>query len=171
VVLTELPGTWWPSLLTELDSIYLLHTRHYGPDLAARVPKLPSEYCRDQVYVGASFHARFEATDAVERAYSANVLWGSDYPHGEGTFQYPEHWDDEPMTHLALRHTYAGLPAEPVRAMAGENAVRAYRLDRPALAAVAARINAPTEAGLARPVADVPDGGGVLAFRTVGAWA
>ena len=103
IVLTELPGTWWSAVLTELDSIYLLHTRHYGPDLAERVPRLPSEYCRDHVYVGASFQAPFEAEDAVARGYAANVLWGSDYPHGEGTFQFPDDPDAEPMTRVAMR--------------------------------------------------------------------
>jgi hypothetical protein len=55
--------------------------------------------------------------------------------------------------------------------MLGENAVRAYHLDADALAAVAARIAAPTLAELAVPVTTVPEGGGVLAFRSVGPWA
>jgi hypothetical protein len=49
--------------------------------------------------------------------------------------------------------------------------VRAYGLDGPALAEVAARIGAPTTADLAVPVDDVPTDGGLLAFRQVGAWA
>jgi predicted TIM-barrel fold metal-dependent hydrolase len=171
LVLTELPGTWWPYVLTELDSIYLLNTRAYGPELATRVPKLPSDYCREQVFVGASFLARFEAEHAVEHGYQGNVIWGSDYPHAEGTFQYPDRWDDEPLTHVAMRHTFAGLDDDAIRAMIGENAVRAYGLDGSALTEVARRIGAPSCAELSVPVDTVPDDGGLLAFRQVGAWA
>ena len=65
LVLTESPGTWWNFVLKEMDSIYLTDTRSYGPSEKERVPRLPSEYAREQVYIGASFHARFEAEDAI----------------------------------------------------------------------------------------------------------
>ena len=171
LVLTELPGTWWPYTLNELDSIYLLNTRVYGPELAQRVPRLPSDYCREHVFVGGSFLARFEAEDAVAEGYESNVIWGSDYPHAEGTFQYPDSWDDEPLTRVAMRHTFAGIEAGATRLMVGENAVRAYGLDGAALADVAARIGAPSGEDLAVPVDDIPTDGGLLAFRQVGAWA
>ena len=115
-MLTELPGTWWSYTLNELDSIYLLNTRAYGPELAERVPRLPSDYCREQVFVGGSFLARFEAEDAVAEGYESNVIWGSDYPHAEGTFQYPDSWDDEPLTRVAMRYTFAGIDADATRA-------------------------------------------------------
>jgi predicted TIM-barrel fold metal-dependent hydrolase len=171
LVLTELPGTWWTYTLNELDSIYLLNATAYGPELAERVPKLPSAYCREQVFIGGSFLARFEAEDAVAQGYESNVIWGSDYPHAEGTFQYPDSWDDEPLTRVAMRYTFAGIDPRATTLMVGQNAVRAYGLDGPALAEVAARIAAPTTADLAVPVDDIPTDGGLLAFRQVGAWA
>jgi predicted TIM-barrel fold metal-dependent hydrolase len=171
LILTELPGTWWPYVLNELDSIHILHADIYGPDLLERVPRLPSEYCAENVFVGASFLARFEAQDAVERGYSGNVLWGSDYPHAEGTFQYPGSWDEEPLTHVALRHTFAGLEQGSVAGMVGENALRAYGLDRDAMVGVANRISAPTYDQVSVPVDQVPTDGGRLAFRTYGPWA
>jgi len=69
------------------------------------------------------------------------------------------------MTHLAMRNTYAGLPAEPVRKMLGENAVRVYGFDAEKLGSVAARINAPTLEQLSHPIEERPSHWG-LAFRT-----
>ena len=104
------------------------------------------------------------------------MCWGSDYPHTEGTFQYPSDWNDEPVTHLALRSSYAGLPHSVIRNMVGENAIRAYGLDRDALAARHGRIAAPTIESIDRPLAAIPQrggdvAGGSLAFRTFGVWS
>ena len=166
LVLTELPGQWWPSLLNELDSIYL----QFYDALAERVPRRPSEYLQRSYFIGASFQSHAEAEAAVRDGYTANVLWGSDYPHTEGTFQYPASWEEPPITHLSMRFAYAGLPAEGVRRMLGENAIDVYGLDRKALEAVAARINAPTLGELAVPLEAAPAGGGSLSFRGFGPW-
>lgn len=173
LVLTESPGTWWNFVLKEMDSIYLTDTRSYGPAEKQRVPRLPSEYAAEQVYIGASFHARFEAEDAIEHGYADRVIWGSDYPHFEGTFQLDATGPNgEPMTWAALRFHYAGLPADVVGRFLGGNALRAYDLDAGALRAVAHRINAPSHADLnAAPVHERPPGSGHLAFRSFGFWA
>jgi predicted TIM-barrel fold metal-dependent hydrolase len=173
LVLTESPGTWWNFVLQEMDSIYLTDTRSYGPSEKERVPRLPSEYAAEQVFIGASFHARFEADDALAKGYDNRVIWGSDYPHFEGTYQYgAEGPNGEPMTWAALRFHYAGLEEDAVRRFLGGNALMAYDLDGDALAQVAARINAPTHADLNRePVEERPPGSGHLAFRTFGFWA
>ncbi len=173
LVLTESPGTWWNFVLQEMDSIYLTDTRSYGPTEKERVPKLPSEYAREQVFIGASFHARFEAEDAMANGYQDRVIWGSDYPHFEGTYQYgADGPNGEPMTWAALRFHYAGLEDDVVRQYLGGNAMQAYDLDAGALAKVAERINAPTHADLnSDPVTERPDGAGHLAFRTFGFWA
>jgi predicted TIM-barrel fold metal-dependent hydrolase len=156
-----------------MDSIYLTDTRSYGPREKERVPRLPSEYAREQVFVGASFHARFEAEDALEHGYADRVIWGSDYPHFEGTYQHDATGPNgEPMTWASLRFNYAGLPSDAVRAFLGGNAMHAYDLDYNALAQVASRINAPTYDDLNRvPVAERPADSGHLAFRTFGFWA
>jgi predicted TIM-barrel fold metal-dependent hydrolase len=173
LVLTESPGTWWNFVLKEMDSIYLTDTRSYGPSEKQRVPRLPSEYANEQVFIGASFHARFEARDAIEHGYEDRVIWGSDYPHFEGTYQYDAQGPNgEPMTWAALRFHYAGLPADKVRAFLGGNAMAAYDLDHAALSRVAARINAPTYDDLnGDKVEQRPPGSGHLAFRTFGFWA
>lgn len=74
------------------------------------------------------------------------------------------------MTHLAIRHTFGGLPEEDVRAILGDNAIDIYHFDRVKLTAVAERINAVTVGDLAVPLTAAPENGGVLAFRTVGPW-
>ena len=45
------------------------------------------------MFLGASFQARFEAEDAIENGYWRNILWGTDYPHVEGTWRSPEDGD------------------------------------------------------------------------------
>jgi len=173
LVLTESPGNWWHFVLKEMDSIYLTDTRSYGPSERERVPRLPSEYAAEQVFIGASFHARFEAEDAIAGGYEDRVIWGSDYPHFEGTYQYGALGPNgEPMTWASWRFNYAGLPEDSVRAFLGGNAMNAYDLDDTALADVAGRINAPSYEDLnSAAVTERPAGAGHLAFRSFGFWA
>jgi hypothetical protein len=76
------------------------------------------------------------------------VMWGSDYPHREGSFPYSRE---------ALRAAFAGAdPAELQQLLAG-NAARVYGFDLDALAPVAAAVG-PTHAEIALPLgaAEVP---------------
>jgi hypothetical protein len=79
------------------------------------------------------------------------------------------------MTRLSLAYTNHDLPIEPVREVAGENALDAYpRLDGKALSQVAQRIGVPV-----KELATAPDLSkhphvvkiATLAFRTVGPWS
>jgi predicted TIM-barrel fold metal-dependent hydrolase len=173
LVSTESPGLWWQFVLKEMDSIYLTDTHSYGPAEKQRVPRLPSEYAAEQVWIGASFQARFEAEDAIANGYTDRVIWGSDYPHFEGTYQYDATGPNgEPMTLASLRFTYGGLPEDKIRMMLAGNAMNAYDLDYDALTRVADRINAPTYEELnSATVAERPADSGHLAFRTFGFWA
>lgn len=170
MVLTEQPGSWWTAYLAELDMVY-----RSAPARRVRqvIPELPSEACRRSLFVGASFIAPFEALDAEDGGYTDRLLWGSDYPHVEGTWQaVPD--TDTPTTHLALRHALAGRHPDTIRAITGENAALVYGLDLEALRAVAARINAPTVAEITVPldIGDVPEGlrEYSMAFRDADAW-
>ena len=173
LVITERPGAWLASVVDEMDSLFDSGSVSSPLD---HLTKRPSEYVHSNVFVGASFHARFEALAAARDGYADNICWGSDYPHTEGSFQFPSDWSDEPVTHLALRSTYAGLPHAVIRKMVGENAIRAYGLDRDALASTASRIASPTIESIDRPLDEIPQRGGdlvggSLAFRTVGVWS
>jgi predicted TIM-barrel fold metal-dependent hydrolase len=67
----------------------------------------------------------------VHAAALANLMWGSDYPHPEGTW---------PRTREQMLETFRGLPEAEVAAMLGGNAARVYGFDAEKLAPVAARI-------------------------------
>jgi len=165
-VLTEQNGDWWTSTMREYDSVYATYSWQFKDQM----PKPPSEYCATNVYIGASYMAPFEAKMAVEQGYWSNAVWGSDYPHAEGTYQYPDDDDEENTTRLALRYAYSDTPAEPVQAMVGRNAIKCYGFDEPALRAVARRINAPTLEEIATPLDTIPEWKGIFSFRKVGAW-
>lgn len=116
---------------------------------------------------------RFEAEGAIANDSVDRVIWGSDYPHFEGTYQYGATGPNgEPMPWAAWRFQYADLPEEQVKAFLGGNAMRAYDLDHAALTKVAARINAPGSPDLNDvPVDAQPPDSGHPAFRTCGFWA
>jgi predicted TIM-barrel fold metal-dependent hydrolase len=159
LILCESPGDWWPYLMKQLDSAaQALRT----PGLAQK----PSEYCRRNVFHGATFISRDEALRAVDEGYDTNVLWGSDYPHVEGTWQNTG--DGSSMSVHQLRWALSGLPDTSVRRICGDNAIDALGLDRNLLATVAARISAPTLAQLAEPLDRLPDAKGMFAYRTQG---
>jgi predicted TIM-barrel fold metal-dependent hydrolase len=167
LVLTEQNGDWWSATVREYDSSYATHRWQ----IREQVPEPPSFYLHQNVFIGASFMAPFEAETAVREGYWRNVIWGRDYPHIEGTYQYQEDGGKEANpTRLALRYAFSGIDAEKALAMVGTNGVRVYGLDAGALQAVADRIGAPTLAELAEPIDEIPKNGGVLSFRTIGPW-
>jgi predicted TIM-barrel fold metal-dependent hydrolase len=154
LVVTEQYEGWFMATLRELDAVYA----RFGRTLSGEsMPRLPSEYGLEHCFVGASFMSHALADEATRDGYATNVIWGSDYPHVEGTFQHLDNPDLEPITRLALRHTFAGVPSHEARLMAGLNGVRVYGLDADALARVASRIGAPTAAELASDPADLPE--------------
>jgi predicted TIM-barrel fold metal-dependent hydrolase len=172
LVLTEQPGEWWPYLCRELDSVH----KAMAPTneaFAAQVPRLPSEYLHRNVFVGASFLSRAEAEGAVVDGYADRLLWGADYPHMEGTYQWSpaDAPAGPPHTLLSLRFALAGLDEATVRSILGGTAISVYGLDAGALAQVAADIGAPTFAEVSRPLEAVPAGASPFAFRTFGPWA
>jgi predicted TIM-barrel fold metal-dependent hydrolase len=161
LVFTEHPGDWWRTKLADMDSIGYM----------AGLTKLPSYYAKRNVFIGASFQARFEATDAVEHDYWQNIIWGNDYPHVEGTWTYKEDPNETPSSQLSLRYTYNGLDPMKVRAMLGLNGVRVYGLDHDYLRKVADNINAPTLREALTPIDAIPEQHGMWAFRQTAAFA
>jgi predicted TIM-barrel fold metal-dependent hydrolase len=150
LVITEQFEGWWTPTLHELDSVYV----RFGMR-GSVLPKMPSEYARRHVFMGASFLSPAFAEQAFREGFVDNVLWGRDYPHIEGAFQVAPA-GAEPITHLSLRNSLSRVPRPAALAMAGENAVRAFGLDRAKLMDVAARINAPTVDALLTPPKTLP---------------
>ncbi len=85
-------------------------------------------------------------------------MWGSDYPHDEGT---------APYSREGLRLAYAGLPREEVAAMVGGNAARVYGFD-PALLDPIAAVHGPAVEEIAEPLEKVPEGATSPAFAPGG---
>ena len=173
LVLTEQPGTWWD---------YTAQRARLGARVQQRQPRADGRRCHAarastsprSVYIGASFLSRAEALDAIEHGYVDRLMWGADYPHMEGTFQYPgtDELDGHPSyTRLSLRFAFAGLDEPTVRAIVGETAAHVYGLDLDDLATAARAIGAPTFDEISEPLDAVPAGASSFAFRTIGPWA
>jgi predicted TIM-barrel fold metal-dependent hydrolase len=137
MVFAEQRVAWVPETLVTLDSIYF---NDIFPDVRRALPRTPSEYWVEHCYVAGSFLAPFEAAMHAEVGPS-NLMWGSDYPHFEGT------WPD---TRVALRHTFSSMPAQVTREIVEHTALRIFDLNAEDLEAVAERIG-PTPEAIAEP--------------------
>jgi predicted TIM-barrel fold metal-dependent hydrolase len=98
--------------------------------LRRTLPLQPSDYYRRNCFLGASFLDE-NAAAARHAIGVGKLLWGSDYPHIEGTW---------PHTKQRLQQVFAGVPRDEVARMLGGNAAEVYGFDASALAAVAARV-------------------------------
>ena len=100
--------------------------KHFTKDLSLS----PSGYFARQCYVGASFmpahEGRFRHEIGVDK-----LMWGSDYPHLEGTW---------PNTMKALNETFGDYPEDEIRAILGRNAAKVYGFDTGALQPIADEI-------------------------------
>lgn len=131
VAITESTTVWVPELLTLMDQRY--SETHYSAklgDYRSHLKMKPSEYFHRQVFLGASCMPRREAEMRAEIGVK-NIMWGSDYPHPEGTWPY---------TKQQMIETFRALPERELRDMLGLNAARVYDFDVAALEKVAARI-------------------------------
>ncbi len=84
VLVSEGGATWGPFVADRLDEAY----RQHGAAVRPPLPRLPSEYLYENVY--ASFQHDRSAVAAMTAMGWRNVLWGSDYPHLEGTFGHTQ---------------------------------------------------------------------------------
>jgi len=141
LILTELSRGWWRWTMRELDFVYSSPSEA----LHAQVPKRPGEYMKTNVFMGESFMPPSAVHEAIGEGYADQVIWGRDYPHGEGTYKFPESEGEESQTRHYLRWAFAGVPLEEARKMLSESGIYAYDLDQAALARVAARIGPTVE--------------------------
>jgi len=126
-------------ILTETGCSWILETlrvlefkadnpifKYFTKDLSLR----PSEYFARQCYIGASFMPAHEGRDR-HRIGIDRLMWGSDYPHLEGTW---------PNTMKALNETFGEYPEAETRAILGTNAAFVYGFDLELLGPVAERV-------------------------------
>jgi predicted TIM-barrel fold metal-dependent hydrolase len=156
-VLTEIPGDWVVSDLRYMDSVYKMDAQR---ELRKVVHKSPSEYFRTQIYLGASMMSHREAHRFLDDlGLDETVMWGSDYPHLEGTW---------PRTTLSLRKTFHDFAPATVRKVCADNAAELFGFDVGKLQPIADRIG-PTYAEIAEPLdADPADLQYSFSFREDG---
>jgi predicted TIM-barrel fold metal-dependent hydrolase len=156
LVLTEQGARWIPDTLTELDSLFDCQLGMVDRGL---MPRRPSEYWHSNCYVVASFPAPYEIALRHDVGLD-KILWGSDYPHYEGTW---------PRTLKTLRHAFEGVPREETARIVGGNALSVFDLDPVQMHEIASRIG-PSWAEIAVPLDEIPEHRG-LAFRTTGQYS
>lgn len=126
--LTEVRADWLPSTLKRLDE---LAARRRTP-----LKMTPSEYWARNCFITPSSIHICEM-EMREQIGVDNLIFGTDYPHPEGTWPNTKEW---------IRMTFKGASEAEARKLLGGNAIRCFGLDRDKLAAIAARIGfAPSE--------------------------
>ncbi|MDB4986684.1 MAG: hypothetical protein JWN04_1862 [Myxococcaceae bacterium] len=114
VVLGESGLGWLPYVLERMDHVF--HERFQ--DLELKLP--PSEYWRRQGY--AVFQKDHIGIKLINDIGADNILWGSDYPHSDGTW---------PESSKVLDEQLSGVPASIVRKLTCDNAARLYGIKPP----------------------------------------
>ena len=131
VAITEGTTIWVPEYLMLMDHRYT--QSHYNQklgDFQSHLSLKPSEYFRRNVRLGASCMPRREAEQRHETGME-QIMWGSDYPHPEGSWPY---------TRQQMLETFRGLPEDEIAAMLGGNAASFYGFDVEKLAPLVSRI-------------------------------
>ena len=124
-VVTEQGIGWLPVAMGAYDSYWHRMTTPgtaefaFCGGIAGRLSAEPSEYIRRNVYIGASFlHPNERAT--VEHVGPERVMWGSDFPHAEGT---------HPFSAEAFALAVSGFSREAVAQIAWATAAQVYGFD------------------------------------------
>ncbi len=158
LVVAEQGTGWIRDALDVMDGFYVQIAQGNIGELRFREPQLldrmPSEYWQSNCAAAASFLHRDDCVRR-DRIGVDHIMWGSDYPHLEGT---------APFSHEAIRMTFAGVPEPEVRAMLGGNAAAVYGFDLEYLDTLAARVG-PTVEEVRNGLDAVPEGAASLAFR------
>jgi predicted TIM-barrel fold metal-dependent hydrolase len=134
-VVTEAGVEWIPELLERMDIAFTgrptqKFTEHLELQPLLRSELKPSEIWRSQCWAGASFMPKAETS--LRHAVGVDrLMWGSDYPHVEGTWPHTRTW---------LRDAFRGVAPDEVQQMVGGNAVDCYALDIERIGRVAERI-------------------------------
>lgn len=158
-VMTEMGCSWMPGTLKHYDHVLgqIRETGRIGELRFADdhiLPKSATEYFRQNCWMGVSQPGPEDAA-AVGAIGLDRFMWGSDYPHNEGT---------HPFTREHLRQRFSGSdPAELRKILAG-NTAELYGFDLDALAPLAARVG-PTIDEISQPLIELPDGANEALMR------
>ncbi len=132
VGVTEGSSIWVPEFVNLMDQRWEQHhyTAKLGTTYRENVKLAPSEYFHRNVKIGSSCMSRREADMRYEIGVGT-IMWGTDYPHPEGSW---------PVTEQTMLATLGGLPEDELTAMLGGNATSFYGFDSDKLAPLVERI-------------------------------
>ncbi|MGE0879123.1 MAG: amidohydrolase family protein [Acidimicrobiia bacterium] len=116
VLVSEGGASWVPFLGDRMNEAY----RQHGAAVRPKLSMLPKEILYRQVYT--SFQHDVSAINSLMADGYQNVMWGSDYPHLEGTFGHTQDtlhelfdgkpdWVRERITRGAFEELFPGVPA------------------------------------------------------------
>jgi predicted TIM-barrel fold metal-dependent hydrolase len=158
LALTEQGSAWVPPTLTRMESLYRTAASGRVGELGIPADALPSaspkETMATNIWIGASFPSPGEA-EAFHDIGIDRVMWGSDYPHNEGT---------APFSRQSLQRTFSTFDEEDLRKVLSLNAAQCYGFDLDALAPLAAE-HGPTVDEVKTPLAEIPKGAVSPAFH------
>lgn len=150
-VITETGCSWVPPLLAQLDGVIdQIRTTgqtgeiRYGE--GEKLNKLASEYFAQNVWMGVS-QPRIADTAVRDQIGAERFMWGSDYPHDEGTY---------PFTREHLRQVLSDAGPDEKQRILAENCARLYDFDLAKLAPLAEQFG-PTVDELAVPLTELPE--------------
>jgi len=126
MVFVEQGADWVPDTLRIMDNMYLYMFQHEKQRLSLK----PSDYWKKHCYVQAMFLSRREARMRNQIGV-ANMMWGSDYPHYEGSW---------PRSKEMVARALEDVPELDRRAILSENAARLYGFDLAKLNEIGSRV-------------------------------
>ena len=163
-VITESGCAWVPPLLKRLDRV-LERIRKTGATGEIRygdehvLPRSATDYFRQNVWMGVSQPGPADAAARHEIGLD-KFMWGSDYPHDEGT---------GPYTREHLRALFHDTDPAELRRILAVNAADLYGFDLEALAPLAQQYG-PTVDEIAEPLTELPDKPNEALLNSVGKW-
>ena len=151
-VITETGCAWVPGMLKRLDSILAgirknraIGELRFSDDMV--LPGTATDYFVRNVWVGVSQPGPDDARVALTFGDPSHFMWGSDYPHDEGT---------GPYTREHLRQLFATTARSELEAFLGGNAAELYGFDLKGLAPLADRFG-PTVEEIGTPLDRLPE--------------
>lgn len=114
IVLVECGIGWLAWALYAMDDVYKARHMWQYPNL----DKMPSEYFKTNGFI--TFGDDPIGLNNLDYTGVDGLMWGSDYPHDEGTF---------PHSREVIERTFAGISQEDKEKMVGRNAARLYGIN------------------------------------------
>ena len=125
VAFIESGASWLVALAERMDEVEEAHANFVFPKLSRR----PSEIIDDQVWASFQHDRSCIVAAAAKLPGARNVMWGSDYPHAEGTFPISRRLVDDLFEGLNLgedvRNDILGLNAAKLFRIAPEVSTKA----------------------------------------------